>query len=104
MAMNEHIVTDSLGFRLSLQINFVEMKERGRHLTHEEDGKVPIDAEHVIEIHPKLEGAELSEVASHEAYHLFFAIRDHITADEETQANVFGQLVKYIIKLHGLPH
>lgn len=93
----ESIVTDSLGFVLIVHIDIQEMDGRGRHKTHESDGHVAVDAKHTIEISPDLCGAELCEVAAHEAYHLFYAVRDHITVDEETQATVFGQLVKRIV-------
>ena len=95
----ERIMTDSLGFALTVQIDVREMDGRGRYKTHESDGRVAADAKHTIEISADLGGGELVEVAAHEAYHLFYAVRDHISVDEETQATVFGQLVKRIVTI-----
>jgi hypothetical protein len=95
----ERIVTDSLGFALTVQIDVREMDGRGQHKTYEQDGDVAADALHTIAISPEMGGGELVEVAAHEAYHLFYAVRGHITVDEETQATVFGQLVKRIVTI-----
>lgn len=94
--MNNKIVTDSLGFRLELTISVEEMDGRGQHKTYEQDGLVKPDASHKIIIGVHLQGCELVEVIAHEAYHLFYSIRYLITVDEETEATVFGQLVRRI--------
>ena len=90
------IVTDSLGFRLELSIIVEAMDERGRHKTYEQDGKVTPEASHKIIINANLRDDELAEVVAHEAYHLFYSVRHLIAVDEETEAVVFGQLVKHI--------
>ena len=90
------IVTDSLGFRLELSIIIEEMDGRGRHKTYEQDGKVTPDASHKIIINANLRDDELAEVIAHEAYHLFYSVRHLIAVSEETEAVVFGQLVKHI--------
>jgi hypothetical protein len=93
---NPKIVTDSLGFRLELSIVVESMPGRGQYETFEQDGAVTPDAHHVIRINPNLQGDELAEVIAHESYHLFYSIRHLIAIDEETEAEVFGQLVKHI--------
>ena len=90
------IVTDSLGFRLELSIIVEAMDGRGRHKTYEQDGKVTPEASHKIIINANLRDDELAEVVAHEAYHLFYSVRHLIAVDEETEAVVFGQLVKHI--------
>jgi hypothetical protein len=90
------IVTDSLGFRLELSITVEDMDGRGQHKTYEQDGRVTPDAIHRIAINAKLRDDELAEVIAHEAYHLFYSVRHLIAVDEETEAVVFGQLVKHI--------
>ena len=72
------------------------MGGRGRHKTYEQDGRVTPDVGHKIIINSNLQGDELAEVIAHEAYHLFYSVRPLITVDEETEAEVFGQLVKHI--------
>jgi len=96
----ERIITDSLGFRLEVQLAVIAMDGRGRHKTYECDGLVSDGAVHRIEISTDLQGDELAEVCAHEAYHLFYAVRHLITADEELQATVFGQLVKRMVGYH----
>jgi len=91
------IITDSLGFRLEVHLTVAQMDGRGLHKTYECDGVVSEDAVHRIEISKDLSGDELAEVCAHEAYHLFYAIRNLITVDEELQATVFGQLVKRMV-------
>lgn len=93
------INTDSLGFPLKVAIVVAEAGTLGAHLTYEdESGHVAADAEHEIHILSGLAGGELINTAAHEAYHLFYSVREHITADEETQAQVFGQLVRRIVE------
>ncbi len=94
--MTEKIITDALGFRLEVSIIVADTAHRGQHKTYERDGKVLEGSSHVITISPNLYDDELSEVIAHEAYHLFYSVRDLITVDEETEALVFGQLVKRI--------
>ena len=72
------------------------MTGRGRHITYEQEGAVNPEAGHRIIISSELRGTEVAEVIAHEAYHLFYSIRPLITVDEETEAVVFGQLVKRI--------
>lgn len=94
------IVTDSLGFRLEVTIEFGAYPHRGRHVTFETDaGEVTADSTHRIEVNESLVGPELAEVISHECYHLFYSVRKLITVDEETEAIVFGQLVKHVHSL-----
>jgi hypothetical protein len=97
------LVTDSLGFRLEVSIIIdTEMTGRGRHKTYEpEGGKVPPDAPHEIWLNSNLAGAELAEVIAHEVYHLFYSVRHLIAVDEETEAEVFGQLVSHLHLLHA---
>ena len=90
------IVTDSLGFRLELSIIVEAMDGRGRHKTYEQEGKVTPEASYKIIINANLRDDELAEVVAHEAYHLFYSVRHLIAVDEETEAVVFGQLVKHI--------
>ncbi|MDQ3917192.1 MAG: hypothetical protein M3348_01705 [Acidobacteriota bacterium] len=79
-----------------MEIAVVESGPRGRHTTYEdEQGRVG-DAPHRIELRAGLAGGELAEVAAHEAYHVLYSVRGMITADEETEAQVFGQLVARI--------
>jgi hypothetical protein len=72
------------------------MEARGRHKTYDQDGKVTAEASHKITINSNLRGDELAEVIAHEAYHMLYSVRHLITVDEETEAVVFGQLVKHI--------
>ena len=90
------IVTDSLGFRLELTIIVEDMDGRGQHKTYEQEGRVTPDASHKIIINANLRDDELAEVIAHEAYHLFYSARHLVAVDEETEAEVFGQLVKHI--------
>lgn len=91
------IITDSLGFRLKVQIEAGDYDFRGRHHTYESaDGHVGADAEHKISIQRGMPASELAEVAAHECFHLFRAIRSLIVVDEETETQVFGQLVKHV--------
>ena len=90
------LVTDSLGFRLEIAIGIEEMTGRGQHKTYQQGEKVYADAIHKITINANLCGDELAEVIAHEAYHMFYSVRHLITVDEETEAVVFGQLVKHI--------
>jgi hypothetical protein len=96
MSHANKIVTDSLGFRLEVSITVEAMPHRGKHKTYEQDGKVTPSTSHQIIISPEIQGDELAEVIAHEAYHLFYSVRHLITVDEETEATVFGQLVKRI--------
>lgn len=90
----ERIVTDALGFPLIVEISVCEMEPRGRHKTYEDESGVVDDAPHKIELRAGVTGDELVEVAAHGAYHLFYSVRDRIATDEETEAEVFGHLVK----------
>jgi hypothetical protein len=94
--MTERIVTDALGFPLKVAIVVRDLGQAaGRHVTYETpEGLVQPDAEHRIELDPSLEPGALIDACSHEAYHLFYSVRHLITADEETQAEVFGHLVR----------
>ncbi len=97
------LVTDSLGFQLRVEICITDdLSERGRHKTFEDEhGKAYKDAPHRIRIRSGLLSGELSEVISHEVYHLFYSVRHLITADEETEAETFGHLVK---RIHAIYH
>lgn len=93
------ISTDSLGFPLVVNINVEPMIGlRGNHMTYFNADTNLVDAEtaHTITVVPDQDAAELIEVAAHECFHMFYSIRHLITAEEETQAEVFGQLVKHI--------
>lgn len=92
------IITDALGFPLRVKIEYGDFEIAARHITTEDasTGLVSSDAEHRIEMKYGLRLEELVDFASHEVYHLFFSIRHLITADEETQAEVFGQLVRHV--------
>lgn len=101
----ERIVTDSLGFRLEVEIIVGDVKPRGRHKTYEdEQGRVGNGTPHRIELRDGLIGGELVEVAAHEAYHLFYSVRDRITADEETEAEAMGHLVKRLYEAGKMPN
>lgn len=100
--MTDRIVTAALGFPLTLSIAVCEMDGAGRHTTYETpEGEVT--AEHRIDIARGLEPGELVNACAHEAYHLFYSIRALITADEETQAEVFGNLVRRLVAVGGTP-
>ena len=93
------MITDSLGFPLVVNINVEPMIGlRGNHMTYFNAETNLVDAEtaHTITIEPDQGVNSLVEVAAHECFHLFYSIRHLITVDEETQAEVFGQLVKHI--------
>lgn len=97
------ITTDSLGFELKVDIELDERVNGGRHVVYaDENGRVPADAGHMIALSTSLDHRELVRIAAHEAYHLFYSIRDQITVDEETQASVFGDLVRAVYDLY--PH
>ena len=95
----QRLISDSLGFRLEVLISFGNFSKLGEHRTYEgKDGKVADDAVHRININPtRLSEAELAGVVAHEVYHLFYSIRHLIVADEESQAEVFGDLVRSIL-------
>lgn len=98
--MTDRITTDALGFPLAVELVVDDIAPRGRHKVYEDErGSVAADAIHIIEIRTGLAGAELAEVIAHEAYHLLYSVRALITADEETEAEVFGHLVK---RMHAL--
>ena len=99
----EQIVTEALGFKLELEITVGELDVRGRHRTHEDEHGQTCD-EHRIELRDGLSGGELAEVAAHEAYHLLYSVRNRITADEETEAEVFGHLVKRLYEAAQMPN
>lgn len=96
----EKIITEGLGFPLEVTIAVGDFMVRGRHKTFtDERGFVEIGAEHRIEIKEGMIPLDFALVASHEAYHLFYSVRHLITVDEETEAEVFGYLVRRIHKL-----
>lgn len=100
--MTDRIVTDALGFPLTLSIAVCEMDGAGRHTTYETpEGEVTAMARHRIEIAAGLDPGELVNACAHEAYHLFYSVRALITADEETQAEVFGNLVRRLVAVGG---
>lgn len=94
----QKIATDSLGFLLTVTILVGDFEKEARHVTFEdyETKLVGPDAPHRIEVQLGLTPKQLNDAAAHEAFHLFYSIRHLITADEETQAIVFGQLVSQI--------
>jgi hypothetical protein len=99
--ITEKIITNALGFPITLTISVLEnLRPRGRHVTHEQEGLVPASAEHRIEIKKGLPPEEVPEVIAHECYHLFCAVHHLIACDEETAAEVFGHLVKRIHALY----
>lgn len=91
---------DDLGFPLIVSIEIGDFEHSGTHRTTETIvGKrrlVPADAPHTIQLQHGLDPLYLTEVISHEVYHLFYSVRHLITVDEEEQATIFGQLVKHI--------
>ena len=98
--MIKQIITDSLGFRLDVTVSIGDFENLGRHITYQDElGKVPPDAGHKINIKNGLEADVLYFVVSHEVYHLFYSIRHLITADEEVEAEVFGELVKRVLQM-----
>lgn len=101
MIKHDKVITDSLGFPLVVSIDIVEnLRVRGRHTTYsDENGNALVEAAHAIEIRYGLPKEEVAEVVSHEAYHLFYSVRHLITCDEETEAEVFGHLVRRIHKM-----
>jgi hypothetical protein len=100
--MDTAVATDSLGFPLKVRILVGDFEKDGRHVAYEnETGEVAPDCEHRIEIRDGLSDAYLAEVVSHEVYHLFYSIRRLITVDEETESQVFGQLVNRACVLAG---
>lgn len=99
----ERIITDALGFSLKVDVTVGYTKPRGRHKTYQdEQGLVEAGAPHIIELRQGLRNEELVEVIAHEAYHLFYSIRNLITADEETEAETFGHLVKRLWQQQSL--
>lgn len=46
--------------------------------------------------------SSLIVVSAHEVYHLFKSIRPLVSCDEETEAEVFGELVGKIVSLGSL--
>lgn len=66
----------------------------------ESAGLVSADAPHTIQLQRGLDPLYLTEVISHEVYHLFYSVRHLITVDEEEQATIFGQLVKHIHEIY----
>lgn len=100
--MTERITTDALGFPLTVEIVIGDILPRGRHKTYEDEaGRGPDDAIHILELRAGLTGAELAEVIAHEAYHLFYCVRDLIAVGEETEAEVFGHFVKRMHSIYG---
>jgi hypothetical protein len=88
----QEIKTNSLGFEIKLVITVGDFEKLGSHITYEENLNL-----HKINIKSGLNSLTLSMVAAHEAYHMFYTIRHLITVDEETEAEVFGELVKKIV-------
>lgn len=96
---SEKLVTDALGFKLDVTILFGEFETHGQHITfQDENGKVSADSPHTIKIQAGLDPAVLNGVVAHEVYHMFYSIRPLITVGEETEAEVFGELVGKIIQ------
>lgn len=90
--------TDSLGFPLRVEVIIdPNLDVLGKQVSFEdENGNVVADAPHRIFLKEGLSVPMLVDVISHETYHLFYALRAHITADEETQAEVFGNFVRNV--------
>lgn len=100
----ERIATDSLGFNLKVDIIIGDLQSRGRHKTYiDEQGQTDDTTPHRVELRYGLSDSELVEVVAHEAYHLFYSIRSRITVDEETEAEVFGHLVKRLYEVAQMP-
>jgi hypothetical protein len=98
MVREETRITDALGFPLKVKVSIGDHASLGCHRVSMdyETGLVAAEAEHRIEIQSGQSPSELTDTVSHEVYHMFCSIRHLITADEETQAEVFGQLVRYV--------
>lgn len=95
------IVTHSLGFRLEVAISIGDFPNLGSHRAYEdEDGRAATDVPHRINIRAGLDDATLNVVAAHEVYHLFYLLRPLIAVDEETEAEVFGELVGRVHAAH----
>lgn len=96
--MKTRIITDALGFTLKLDIEIGQFETFGKHICYgDETGLVPLDSEHTIQLKYGMTASDSVNVAAHEAYHLFYAIRHLITCDEETEAETFGHLVRRIV-------
>ena len=93
------LITDSLGFALTVSIEVCDISPNsGTHRVFEnvDTGRVPADALHTLKIQRGLSMPYLAEVIAHEVYHLFYSVRHLISVDEETEAEVFGQLVRHV--------
>ena len=99
--LTQTLSTDSLGFSLSVELVLDPVLEvYGKQVSYEDEvGAVIPTAIHRIFLREGLPYDKMVDAAAHEAYHLFYALRPHITADEETQAEVFGGLVRSIVEL-----
>ena len=103
MTTTNKLTTDSLGFPLTVQIEIGDFENSGTHRTYYEtdSGLVGADALHRIQLQRGLEHGYLVEVVAHEVYHLFYSIRHLIAVDEETEAEVFGELVRRVYERYG---
>ena len=95
---SDKIVCSDLGVDLVVEINVGDFPNLGEHRTFEnsETHLVSADEVHRINIQQGQDLDSLAEVAAHEAYHVFHSVRHLITAEEEIQAEIFGQLVRRI--------
>src|SRR5689334_15220201 len=98
--MSQIIITDDLGFRLKVIVSIGDFQKLGEHRTYVDgdSDRVTEEMNHRLNIKSGLESRTLGLVAAHEVYHLFYSVRHLITTDEETQAEVFGDLVGHIIE------
>lgn len=96
----ETLETDSLGFLLRVQINVGDFETLGQHKTYtDENGKVLPSSLHILNFQVNMERTSVNTVTAHEVYHLFYSIRDLISVDEETEAEVFGELVGKVLDI-----
>lgn len=90
----QRFLCDALGFCLSVTVNLDNKNRLGSHKTWvNAKGLVRRSSRHEIRLQPGMDRGTAEIVVSHEIYHLFYSIRHLITADEETQAEVFGEFV-----------
>jgi hypothetical protein len=98
----DKIVTDALGFRLEVTFCIGDFKSLGQHVTfQDESGIVTEEAPHTINLKSGLARDVINTVVPHEVYHLFYSVRHLIKADEETEAEVFGELVGRILNAYA---
>ena len=100
---SEHLITDSLGFRLEVVVEAGDFANYGQHSTYAdaENLKVGPAAIHTLRFRFGLPPETRQLVVAHECYHMFYAVRHLITVDEEMEAEAFGALVKRVHAICG---